>query len=81
MSRKTINERIDYFYDKLEDIIDDPVNRLDSRITALKIYAQLFPTIQNVDITNKTTYDVTDISQLTLEDKTKLDSLLKKLTK
>ena len=76
---KSLEDRIEYFYNKLEEIIDQPITRVDCKISALKVYATLFPTIKNIDVSQSP--PTIDVSSLSSKEKKNLDDLLKKIAK
>lgn len=76
---KSMNDRIEFFFQKLEELIEDPTTQTAQRINALKVYGTILPTCQNIDI--QTSEKPIDISQLSHDDKVTFDSILKKLKK
>ena len=76
---KSMNDRIEYFFNKLEQLIEDPTTQANNKINALKVYASILPTCQNIDI--NTSDKPIDISQLSHDDKVTFDSIIKKLGK
>ena len=75
---KSIEDRMEYFYNKLETIIDDPMTKCDSKINALKVYSAFFPTETTIKTTVPT---LANLDSLSTNDKKELKSIISQIKK
>lgn len=71
---KSLQERMEYFYNKLEDIIESSLTPCESKIKALNVYCQFFP----METTITTTNYIPDTSMLSKEEKIEMKALISK---
>lgn len=76
---KSTEDRISYFFNKLEEIIDSPMTQSTLKVNALKVYGSMLPTNLNNDSNVKN--EPIDLSNLSIADKKEFDKLLKQVKK
>ena len=74
-----INNKIDFFFTNLEDIIKSPISNQKTKIEALKVYASLLPSISKDELTVKHEVAKMDTSALTTNEKLQLLEMITKM--
>ena len=76
-----MEDRINYFFEKLVDIIDSCTTPNKEKIEALKVYSTLLPTMKHEEVTINHKVPTIDTSSLSDDEKKVMVKMLDKLEK